>query len=225
VDERAATIHNFSSGSNRQDWHWIDLNWGRDVALPERADLRTVRPGEGCPNCDGSLQITRGIEVGHIFQLGTKYSESMNATVLDENGNDVPMIMGCYGIGVSRVVAAAIEQNHDERGIIWPVPLAPFQVAIVSINAHRSEAVHSESERLHEALGAAGLEPLWDDREARPGVKFADMELIGVPHRIVVSDRGLAAGTVEYRGRTESASRDLPRENVVEFLRGLQQES
>lgn len=225
VDERAAAIHNFSSGSNRQDWHWIDLNWERDVALPEQADLRTVRLGEGCPNCEGSLQITRGIEVGHIFQLGTKYSESMNAAVLDESGNSVPMTMGCYGIGVSRVVAAAIEQNHDERGIIWPTPLAPFQVAIVSINAHRSEAVRSESERLYEALGAAGLEPLWDDREARPGVKFADMELIGIPHRIVISDRGLAAGTIEYRARTESASRDWPRESVVALLHGLNQET
>ncbi|MDN5872225.1 MAG: proline--tRNA ligase [Nitrococcus sp.] len=225
VDERAAAIANFSSGSNRQDWHWIDLNWGRDVALPERVDVRTVRPGEGCPNCEGSLQIRRGIEVGHIFQLGTKYSESMGAAVLDENGNSVPLIMGCYGIGVSRVVAAAIEQNHDERGIIWPAPLAPFQVAIVSINAHRSEAVRSEAERLHEALSTAGLEPLWDDREARPGVKFADMELIGIPHRIVVSERGLTAGTVEYRGRTEPSSRDLPRERVVELLCGLRRES
>ncbi|EAR23202.1 proline--tRNA ligase [Nitrococcus mobilis] len=224
VDERAAAIPNFSSGSNRQDWHWIDLNWGRDAALPERADLRTVRSGEGCPSCAGSLQIKRGIEVGHVFQLGAKYSESMDARVLNEHGDQVPMIMGCYGIGVSRVVAAAIEQNHDERGIIWPTPLAPFQVAIVSINAHRSEAVHNEAERLHEALGAAGLEPLWDDREARPGVKFADMELIGIPHRLVISDRGLSAGTVEYRGRSEPTSRHLPCERVVEFLRDLHQE-
>lgn len=221
VDERAAAIANFSSGGNRLDWHWVDLNWERDVALPERADLRTVAAGEGCPSCDGRLEIKRGIEVGHIFQLGTKYSEAMNATVLGIDGNSVPMIMGCYGIGVSRVVAAAIEQNHDERGIIWPAPLAPFQVAVVSINAHRSEAVRTEAERLHEALSAAGLEALWDDREARPGVKFADMELIGLPHRIVVSERGLAAGTVEYRGRTDSDSRNVPRERVVEFLRGL----
>ena len=222
VDERAAQMCNFSSGSNRQDWHWINLNWDRDVALPQRADLRTVRAGETCPSCEGALQIRRGIEVGHVFQLGTKYSESMHATVLDVNGNAVPMIMGCYGIGVSRVVAAAIEQNHDERGIIWPAPLAPFQVALVSINAHRSERVRDEAERLHDALGAAGLEPLWDDREARPGVKFADMELIGVPHRLVISDRGLDADTIEYRGRTEATSRHLPREGVVEFLRDLQ---
>ena len=221
VDERAAAVCNFSSGSNRQDWHWINLNWNRDIALPERADLRTVRTGEACPNCEGNLQIRRGIEVGHVFQLGTKYSESMNATVLDVNGNAVPMIMGCYGIGVSRVVAAAIEQNHDERGIIWPAPLAPFQVALVSINAHRSESVRAAAERLHDALGAAGLDPLWDDREARPGVKFADMELIGVPHRLVISERGLASDTVEYRGRTESTSRHLPRERVLEFLRDL----
>ncbi|MCO6440050.1 MAG: proline--tRNA ligase [Nitrococcus mobilis] len=225
VDARAAQITNFSSGANRKDYHWVNLNWDRDMPLPEVADLRTVKAGEQCPRCDGHLVITRGIEVGHIFQLGTKYSESMNATVLDVNGHGVPMIMGCYGIGVSRVVAAAIEQNHDERGIIWPVPLAPFQVAIVSINAHRSESVRSEAERLYEALGAAGLEPLWDDREARPGVKFADMELIGIPHRLVVSDRGLAAGTVEYRGRTESTSRHLPRERVVEFLRSPHQET
>ncbi len=225
VDARAAQLTNFSSGANRKDYHWVNLNWGRDMPLPEVADLRTVKAGEQCPRCDGRLVITRGIEVGHIFQLGTKYSEAMEARVLNENGDQVPMIMGCYGIGVSRVVAAAIEQNHDERGIVWPTPLAPFQVAIVSINAHRSEDVRRAAERLHETLDAAGLEPLWDDREARPGVKFADMELIGIPHRLVISDRGLAAGTVEYRGRTEPTSRHLPCEHVLEFLRGLHQEA
>ncbi|WP_435101563.1 proline--tRNA ligase [Arhodomonas sp. AD133] len=219
VDQRAAGIRNFSSGANRADWHWVNLNWDRDAALPETADLRTVRAGERCPRCDGRLGITRGIEVGHIFQLGTKYSEAMEATVLDESGRNVPMHMGCYGIGVSRVVAAAIEQNHDDSGIIWPEPMAPFQVTIVSINAHKSERVATESQRLYDELQAAGLEPLWDDRQARPGVKFADVELIGVPHRIVVSDRGLDAGTVEYRHRRAEDNETLPLAEVVDELR------
>ncbi len=219
VDHRAARIRNFSSGANRADWHWVNLNWEHDTVLPEAADLRTVCAGERCPRCDGRLGITRGIEVGHIFQLGTKYSEAMEATVLDESGRNVPMHMGCYGIGVSRVVAAAIEQNHDDSGIIWPEPMAPFQVAIVSINAHKSERVAAESQRLYDELQAAGLEPLWDDRQARPGVKFADIELIGVPHRIVVSDRGLEAGTVEYRHRRAEDNETLPLADVVDELR------
>ncbi|MGD8428985.1 MAG: proline--tRNA ligase [Ectothiorhodospiraceae bacterium] len=219
VDARAARLPNFSSGANRRDYHWINLNWGRDMPLPEVADLRTVKAGEQCPSCEGRLEITRGIEVGHIFQLGTKYSESMNAQVLDESGGQVPMTMGCYGIGVSRVVAAAIEQNHDENGIIWPAPLAPFKVAIVSINAHKSEAVASAAERLYDELSKAGLEPFWDDRSARPGVKFADMELIGIPHRIVVSDRGLEAGTVEYRGRRDTENQNIAIDEITGYLR------
>ena len=221
VDHRAAGLANFSSGAGRADWHWINLNWRRDAPLPDTADLRTVNAGEGCPRCDeGQLEIHRGIEVGHIFQLGTKYSESMDARVLDEDGDLQPLIMGCYGIGVSRVVAAAIEQNHDDRGIIWPAPLAPFDVAIVSIGADRSPAVAEAAEQLYNELRAAGLDPLWDDRDARPGVKFADMELIGIPHRIVVGDRGLKAGTLEYRARTADEAEEIPVDQVVSVLRG-----
>ncbi|WP_440997443.1 proline--tRNA ligase [Arhodomonas sp. SL1] len=218
VDHRAAAATNFSSGANRADWHWVNLNWGRDTPAPQTAELRTVRAGEGCPRCEGTLHITRGIEVGHIFQLGTKYSESMGATVLDEHGRDAFLHMGCYGIGVSRVVAAAIEQNHDEHGIIWPDPMAPFQLAIVSINAHKSPRVAETAERLYRALQAAGVECLWDDREARPGVKFADMELIGIPRRIVIGERGLDEGTIEYRHRRAAESENLPLEGAVEAL-------
>ncbi len=219
VDHRAATLINFSSGANQADGHWINLNWDRDMALPPTADLRTAAAGEACPRCaDGRLEIHRGIEVGHIFQLGTKYSESMDARVLDEAGNAQPLIMGCYGIGVSRVVAAAIEQNHDEQGIVWPTPLAPFDVAIVSIGAERSAAVAEAAERLYADLQAAGLDPLWDDRDARPGVKFADMELIGIPHRVVIGERGLKAGELEYRARDATASEPLPLDDAARQL-------
>lgn len=219
VDTRAATLINFSTGAGRQDYHWVNLNWGRDVTLPAQADLRTVKAGEGCPRCDqGQLEIHRGIEVGHIFQLGTKYSESMNARVLDEDGKQQPLIMGCYGIGVSRVVAAAIEQNHDEQGIIWPAPLAPFDVALISIGDDRSAAVSEAATQLYDQLQAAGLAVLWDNRDARPGVKFADMELIGIPHRVVIGERGLKNGTLEYRGRCDSENQDLPVDEVLDVL-------
>ncbi|RZU98983.1 proline--tRNA ligase [Spiribacter vilamensis] len=219
VDYRAAGLTNFSSGAGRADWHWINLNWDRDMPLPPRADLRTAVAGEGCPRCDeGHLEIHRGIEVGHIFQLGTKYSEAMDARVLDEHGTPQPLIMGCYGIGVSRVVAAAIEQNHDDSGIIWPAPLAPFDVALVSIGADRSPAVAEAAATLYERLCEAGFDPLWDDRDARPGVKFADMELIGIPHRIVIGDRGLAAGTLEYRARDSADSEAIPIDDVTAVL-------
>ncbi len=219
VDQRAARIANFSSGANRAEYHWIKLKWGRGLPQPETADLRTVRAGEGCPRCDGNLTLRRGIEVGHIFQLGTKYSESMGATVLDENGRHTPLLMGCYGIGITRIVAAAIEQNHDASGIVWPAPLAPFQVAIVAINADKSERVADASQRLHDELLTAGLEPFLDVRPARPGVKFADMELIGIPHRIVVGDRGLEAGNVEYRDRRGDDTEELPLADVVNILK------
>lgn len=219
VDAHAATLVNFSTGAGRQDYHWVNLNWGRDAPLPAIADLRTVHAGEGCPRCDtGQLEIHRGIEVGHIFQLGSKYSEAMNARVLDEAGQNQPLIMGCYGIGVSRVVAAAIEQNHDDHGIIWPAPLAPFDVALVSIGDDRSAAVAEAAAALYDTLKAAGLSVLWDNRAARPGVKFADMELIGIPHRVVVGERGLKNGTLEYRGRRDNESQDLPVDTVAAFL-------
>ncbi|MCP1726173.1 prolyl-tRNA synthetase [Natronospira proteinivora] len=220
VDHRAATASNFSSGANEKDMHWINLNWDRDVALPATADLRLARAGEPAPEGQGTLRSSRGIEVGHIFQLGTKYSDSMNATVLDESGKDVPMHMGCYGIGVSRIVAAAIEQNHDEQGIIWPQPIAPFQVVIIGIGMDRDEAVREAAESLHDAFQGAGVEALLDDRDARPGVKFADAELIGIPHRLVIGKKSLANGKVEYRGRRDSENRELDYAGIVDTLVG-----
>jgi prolyl-tRNA synthetase len=165
------------------------------------------------------LKIVRGIEVGHIFQLGRKYSQAMNATVLDEAGQAITMWMGCYGIGVTRIVAAAIEQNHDERGIVWPLPLAPFQVVLVPMNAHKSPAVRETADRLYEEFNSAGIDTLYDDRDARPGVKFADAELLGIPHRIVVGERGLTAGTLEYRERRASDNVDVPVDQIIDFIR------
>jgi prolyl-tRNA synthetase len=167
----------------------------------------------------GTLAIARGIEVGHIFQLGAKYSEAMRATVLDEQGRETVMLMGCYGIGVTRVVAAAIEQNHDERGIIWPEPIAPFDVSLIPINLQKSERVRETADRLYAELQAAGLDVLYDDRDARPGVKFADDELLGIPHRIVVGDKGLDRGVLEYRHRRDTASTDAPLDGIAGFLR------
>ena len=170
------------------------------------------------PGGKGTIKLARGVEVGHIFQLGTSYSESMNATVQSADGNDVAMAMGCYGIGISRIVAAAIEQNHDDNGIIWPDALAPFHVVLVPINMHRSEAVSEASEVLYAELQQKGFEVLFDDRDVRPGVKFADAELIGVPHRIVISERGLAAGELEYRHRRDSEARMLKRDDALKLL-------
>lgn len=219
ADRAAAQLADFVCGANRDGQHLTGVNWGRDLPEPEVADLREVVAGDPSPDGKGKLQITRGIEVGHIFQLGTTYTEAMNATVLGEDGRSQLLTMGCYGIGVSRVVAAAIEQNHDERGIVWPTPIAPFQIALVSLNMQKSAAVAEASEQIYWELTEAGFEVLWDDRDARPGVKFADMELIGIPHRVVVGERGLGAGTVEYRGRTDSESQDIARSELVEFLR------
>ena len=183
-------------------------------------DLREVVPGDPSPDGKGSLEIKRGIEVGHIFQLGTKYSDAMNAQVLDENGKSRVMSMGCYGIGVTRIVAAAIEQNHDEAGIIWPETMAPFQVAIVPLNMKKSEDVASCATDLYEQLSERGIEVLLDDRDERPGVKFADMELIGIPHRVVVGDRALADGNLEYKGRRDAEAELIPRADVLDFLLG-----
>ena len=176
--------------------------------------------GEPSPDGEGVLELKRGIEVGHIFQLGTKYSEAMKATVLDEKGSAVTMVMGCYGIGVSRIVAAAIEQNHDGKGIVFPASIAPFQVAIAPIHMHKSERLRAAAEALYERLLAAGVDVVFHDRNERPGVMFADLELIGVPHRIVISDRGLDAGTVEYKARTDDAAQDLPLEDAVALVLG-----
>ncbi len=218
ADRSVAQMADFSAGANIDGKHLFGINWGRDVALPEVADLRNVVEGDPSPDGQGSLLIKRGIEVGHIFQLGKKYSEAMKATVLDEQGQNVVMTMGCYGIGVSRVVAAAIEQNHDAAGIIWPGPIAPFQVALIPINMAKSEPLAAAAEQLYQELIAAGIEVLLDDRKERAGVMFADMELIGIPHRIVLSDRGLAAGTAEYKARSGGEAEHLPLDQVIPFL-------
>jgi len=218
VDRSAAQLADFTCGANEDDAHLTGVNWVRDCALGQVADLRNVVAGDPSPDGQGQLQIRRGIEVGHIFQLGTKYSEAMNAKVLNENGKNITMIMGCYGIGVSRVVAAAIEQNHDDRGIIWPQAMAPFQLAIVPLNMHKSEDVARCAEELYQQLLASGVEVLLDDRNERPGVKFADMELIGIPHRVVIGDRALADGNVEYANRREAESKLVPRNGILQYL-------
>lgn len=218
VDRSAAILADFTCGANRDDAHLCGVNWERDCPLQQVEDLRDVVEGDPSPDGQGSLQIKRGIEVGHIFQLGTKYSEAMDARVLNENGKNVTMTMGCYGIGVSRIVAAAIEQNHDDKGIIWPANMAPFQLAIVPLNMQKSAAVASCAEDLYQQFQAAGVEVLLDDRNERPGVKFADMELTGIPHRIVIGDRALAENNIEYKGRRDDESQLVNRPGIVEFV-------
>jgi prolyl-tRNA synthetase len=218
ADHAAAQLADFVCGANEIDRHLTGANWGRDAQEPRAVDLRNVVPGDPGPDGQARLAIARGIEVGHIFALGTKYSAAMNATVLDEQGHSTLMQMGCYGIGVSRIVAAAIEQNHDERGIIWPEPLAPFVVSLIPINMTRSLRVRETAEHLYATLTAAGLDVLFDDRDARPGVKFADDELLGIPHRIVVGERALDRNQLEYRHRRATQSEDVPLDKVVEFL-------
>jgi prolyl-tRNA synthetase len=220
-DHATAVMADFVCGANESERHFVGVNFGRDLPEPEQTvDLRNVVAGDPVPGGHGTLSIARGIEVGHIFQLGAKYSDALGARVLDQDGRERTLEMGCYGIGVSRIVGAAIEQNHDANGIIWPAAIAPFDVVVVPINQQRSEAVREAAETLVADLEAAGVEVLYDDRDARPGVKFADAELIGVPHRIVVSERGLAAGEFEYRHRRDSESRALKREEALELLGG-----
>jgi prolyl-tRNA synthetase len=219
VDHAVGHLADFSCGANEQGFHYIGVNFGRDLPAPETVDIRNVVEGDPAPDGEGTLSIARGIEVGHIFQLGTKYSEAMGATVQDQDGKERVMEMGCYGIGITRIVGAAIEQNHDDNGIIWPAPLAPFHVVLVPINMHRSETVRAAAEALYAELTEAGLEVLFDDRDVRPGVKFADAELIGIPHRLVISDRGLEAGELEYRHRRDEESRDLKREEALKLLK------
>jgi len=218
VDRTVAVMADFSAGANIDGKHLFGINWERDLPLPEVADIRNVVDGDPSPDGKGTMTIARGIEVGHIFQLGRKYSESMNATVLDENGRAVTMTMGCYGIGVSRVVAAAIEQRHDDRGINWPVALAPFQVALLPMKMNKSQRVRDAVEMLYRELTEAGIEVLLDDRNVRPGFMFADMELIGVPHRIVVGERGLDEGTAEYRARSDSENSMIPMDQIIALL-------
>ncbi|MDT8384401.1 MAG: proline--tRNA ligase [Gammaproteobacteria bacterium] len=219
ADRSVAAMSDFSAGANIDDRHYFGINWQRDLPLPEVADLRSVVEGDPSPDGHGTLSIKRGIEVGHIFQLGQKYAEAMKATVLDENGKATVMTMGCYGIGVSRVVAAAIEQNNDERGIVWPAAIAPFQVALVPMNLHKSQRVREAAEQLYTELRAAGFEVLLDDRKERPGVMFADMELVGIPHRLVLGERGLDAGSIEYKGRSDADSQDVELAAVIHFLK------
>ncbi|MCG6657914.1 proline--tRNA ligase [Halomonas campisalis] len=218
IDRSVALMSDFGAGANIDGQHYFGINWERDTALPRVADLRNVVEGDPSPDGQGTLSIKRGIEVGHVFQLGTKYSEAMNATVLDDSGKGTHPWMGCYGIGVTRVVAAAIEQNHDEAGIIWPATIAPYEIALVPMNAHKSQRVREESERLYAALTAAGFDVLLDDRDLRPGVKFADQELMGIPHRLVVGDRGLDKGELEYKGRRDSDATMVPAERIQAFL-------
>ena len=218
-DHATVGMSDFVCGANEKDMHFTGVNFGRDIEQPVTVDARNVVTGDPTPDGKGTLSIARGIEVGHIFQLGTKYSEAMAATVQDPDGQNRVMSMGCYGIGITRIVGAAIEQNHDDAGIIWPAPLAPFDVVLVPINLHRSEQVRAAAESLYEELQNSGLDVLLDDRDARPGVKFADAELIGIPHRLVISGRGLAAGELEYRHRRDSEARNLNREAALKLLK------
>ncbi|MEL6950353.1 MAG: proline--tRNA ligase [Pseudomonadota bacterium] len=215
VDHAAAELADFVCGANDKGVHLTGVNWGRDLPAPDSVDLRNVVAGDPSPTGAGALEIARGIEVGHIFQLGTKYSDAMGATVQDEDGSALTVTMGCYGIGITRIVAAAIEQNHDDAGIIWPEPLAPWTVILVPINAHKSDAVREASDALYADLLAAGVEVLYDDRDARPGAKFADAELLGIPHRITIGDRGLATGDFEYRYRRAENAEMLKRDDVL----------
>lgn len=219
VDRAAAHLADFVCGANADDQHLTGVNWGRDLPAPLVADLRNVLPGDPSPDGKGTLAIARGIEVGHIFQLGTKYSEAMKATVLDENGRESVMLMGCYGIGVSRVVAAAIEQNNDEKGINWPEPIAPFRVVLLPMGMKKSYRVAEACEKLYREFQAAGIDVLFDDRDARPGVMFADMELIGIPHRVVVGEKNLDLGLVEYKCGRATDAELVPIDQIVASLK------
>ncbi len=219
VDHAAAALSDFVCGANETDFHFTGVNWGRDAPEPQVADLRNVVAGDASPTGRGHLRIARGIEVGHVFQLGRKYSHAMDATVLDEHGQPVEMYMGCYGIGITRIVSAALEQNHDAHGMIWPEPIAPFQVVLVPLAYQKSARVRAAADSLYDQLETGGIECLLDDRDLRPGAKFADAELIGIPHRIVISDRGLEAGTLEYRHRASSVSSDVPVSGAFESIR------
>lgn len=217
-DHATASMSDFIVGANEKDTHYTGVNFGRDLDVPATVDIRNIVAGDPTPGGKGKLSIARGIEVGHIFQLGTQYSEAMSATVQNPEGKNQAMAMGCYGIGITRIVGAAIEQNHDDAGIIWPTSLAPFDVVLVPINMHRSDDVKAAAEALYDELCEKGFEVLLDDRSARPGVMFADAELIGIPHRLVISDRGLAAGELEYRHRSDTESQNMKREEALNLL-------
>ena len=220
ADRSVAALADFVVGANKPGFHIAGVNWGRDLPEPETADIRNVVAGDASPDGKGVLGLARGIEVGHVFALGRKYSEAMQAKVLDAGGKAVHPAMGCYGIGVSRIVAAAIEQNHDDNGILWPQAMAPWQVAVCMINPKNDAAVSEAAEALHAELNAAGIDTVLDDRGLRPGAMFADMELIGIPHRVVVSGRGLESGTFEYRARNAAEAENLDRDALLRKLRG-----
>lgn len=220
IADRAVTVMgDFTAGANEAGFHHINLNWERDCSYTDVADLRNVVAGDPSPCGQGEIEIKRGIEVGHIFQLGDKYSKAMDSTVLNENGKAQLMQMGCYGIGITRVVAACIEQNFDDNGIIWPLALAPFEVALIPLNYEKSETVKEATDQLYAQLKASGIDVIMDDRAMRPGVKFADAELIGLPHRVVIGDRGLDSGMLEYRDRSKDANEDMPLEGALDFIK------
>jgi prolyl-tRNA synthetase len=219
ADRTVANMADFVCGANEADFHFTGANWGRDVAEPVVADLRNVVEGDASPDGKGVLAIERGIEVGHVFQLGTAYSAAMNATYLDEAGKPVPLQMGCYGIGVTRILGAAIEQNYDDKGIIWPASIAPFEIVLCPMGYDRSELVKEQTDKLYDELVAAGVDVIVDDRGLRPGAMFADWELIGVPHRVVVGERGLKEGNLEYQGRRDAAATAVPAADMVRFVK------
>ena len=218
ADQEVAVMSDFTAGANIDDKHYFGINWNRDVDMPITADLRTAVEGDPSPDGKGTLNMARGIEVGHIFQLGTAYSEAMNAVVLGEDGKSHIMPMGCYGIGITRTVASAIEQNNDKRGICWPEPIAPFQVVVLPMNAKKSHRVREAAEKLYAELLDAGVEVLYDDRDLRPGVMFTDMELIGIPHRVVIGERGLDSGALEYRHRRDSENSEIPLDGACQAI-------
>lgn len=221
VDHDALALQGFVCGANQADKHYINAAWDRDATYQDAFDLRNVKEGDASPDGKGQLRSCRGIEVGHVFQLGDQYAKAMNAAVINEQGQLQTMIMGCYGIGVTRVVAAAIEQHHDDRGILWPLAIAPFQLVIIPINGHKSPTVKEQAEALYQEFTNLGIDVLLDDRNERPGVLFADHDLIGIPHRIVVSDRNLEQEAVEYKARTDSESRQIKVDGIVDFIERL----
>ncbi|MDE2430434.1 MAG: proline--tRNA ligase, partial [Burkholderiales bacterium] len=218
ADRTVANMADFVCGANEADFHFTGANWGRDIPEPLVADIRNVVAGDPSPDGKGTLAIQRGIEVGHVFQLGTRYSKDMKATFLDENGKPQLLQMGCYGIGVTRILGAAIEQNFDDKGIIWPTAIAPFEVVLCPMGMDRSEAVKKETEQLYQSLVDAGVDVILDDRGERPGAMFADWELIGVPHRVVIGDRGLKDGKLEYMGRRDAEPTIVPLADMFTFI-------
>ncbi|MFT5395598.1 MAG: prolyl-tRNA synthetase [Gammaproteobacteria bacterium] len=218
VDHSAGNLSDFVCGANTDEKHLTGVNWERDLPLPASIDIRNVCEGDMAVDGSGKLNFARGIEVGHIFQLGTKYSASMKASCLDEQGKAATLTMGCYGIGVSRVVASAIEQNHDEKGITWPAAIAPFQLALIPINMHKSQRLREAVMSFYEELLAAGVDVILDDRRERPGVMFADMELIGIPHRFVFSEKGLDVGEIEYKARTDTDNQNIALDTAIQFI-------